>query len=85
MGWDLLSNNTKWQSGWGVGGRLALDFGNAWVVQLVKHGTLGFRSGPDLRVLKYSPKSSFPLCLEPLLGILPLPPRLPLHLFVISL
>lgn len=31
----------------------------AWVAELVKHGTLGFASAPDLRIMKWSPVIGF--------------------------
>ena len=36
----------------------------AWVVQLIKHQTLGFSSGHDLRVLRLSPVSGCELSLS---------------------
>ena len=37
----------------------------AWVVQLVKHPTLDFGSGHDLRVVRLIPKSDSMLSVEP--------------------
>jgi len=41
------------------------EFRGAWVVQLVKHPTLGFSSGDDLRVMRSSPASGSTLSMEP--------------------
>ena len=41
-----------------------LLFRTAWVTQLVKWLTLGFGSGPDLRVMRSSPESDSALCVE---------------------
>ena len=47
---------------------------SSWVAQSVKHQTLDFGSGHDLRVVRSSPTSGSVLTAWSLLGILSLPP-----------
>ena len=69
--------------------------GGAWVVLLVKRPTLGFGSGPDLRVVRSSPMTECRACLSFSISTkrkkkkflsfpLPLPPCLLAHAFSLS-
>ena len=51
--------------------RLLLNFlfRCAWVAQSVKHLTLDFGSGHDLRIVRSSPRSGSPLSMEPDIGL----------------
>ena len=57
-----------------------------WVAQWIEHPTLGFSSGPDLRVLGWSHRSGSMLCSQGVWRLsLPLPLSWPVHMVSLSL
>ena len=63
-----MSNGKEMGKSWDWGSRGLIkskNFKGAWVAQLVKHPTLDFSSGHDLRVLRWSPMSDSMLGMGP--------------------